>query len=93
MPTELAHSLFDMHISSPGEDNSGRAFCDMEIPAILLESLRPDLVQSVTSSSSESTSMELVDKDAGSESLESIIDLATDAQCFKAEIIDLTGED
>ena len=48
----------------------------MEIPAILLESLRPDLTQSATSSSSEPTSMELVDEDAGSESSESIIDLA-----------------
>jgi len=90
LPSQL---LSDTHVSLPGEDDDGRAFRDMEIPAKLLESLRPDLAQDATSSSSESTGMELVGEDTRSKSSDSVIDLAMDAQCSDVEIIDLTGED
>jgi len=88
MPTDLAHSPSDAHISPPGEDdNKGAVTCDMVIPAIVLESLWPDLAQS-----SESTDMELVGEDAGSGSLESTSGPTMDAQASDVEIIDLTGE-
>jgi len=90
LPSQL---LSDMHVSLPGEDNDGRAFRDMEIPAKLLENLRPDLARDTASSSSESTGMELVGEETRSESSDSVIDLAMDAQCSDVEIIDLTGED
>lgn len=89
MPTDSAHLLSGVHISLPGEeDNNGAASYDMEIPVIMLESLRPGSPQS-----SESTGMELVDEDTGSRSLHSTGDLTLDGRPFDAEIIDLTGED
>jgi len=89
MPTDSVHSPSDAYISPPGEDdNDGTVSCDMVIPAIVLESLWPDLAQS-----SESTDMELVGEDAGSGSLELMSGPTVDAQSSDVEIIDLTGED
>ena len=73
MPTDLVHLPPGAYISLPGEDNNGAVLCDMEIPAIMLESLRPDSLQS-----SESADMELVDEDTGNRSLELMGDLAGD---------------
>ena len=88
MPTDSVHLLPGAYISLPGEDNDGAVLCDMEIPAIMLESLRPDSLQS-----SESADMELVDEDTGNGSLELMGDLAGDGWAFDDEITDLTGED
>jgi len=89
MPTDSAHSPSDAHILPPDKDDiDGAVSCDMAIPAVVLESSRPDLARN-----SESTDMELVGEDAGSGSLESTSSLTVDAQSFDVEIIDLTGED
>jgi len=88
MATDSVHLPSGVHISLPGEDNDGAASYDMEIPAIVLESLRPELPQI-----SESSSMELVGEDMRSGSLESTGDLTVGKRPFDAEIIDLTGDD
>ena len=86
MPTDLAHSLSDPPISLVGENNDGAPSCDMEIPAIVLESLRPSFEQS-----SEETGSKLVGEDTRSGSLELMSDMSMDGQPF--ELIDLTGKD
>ena len=86
--TDSVHLPSGAHISLPGEDNDGAASFDMEIPAIVLESLRLDLPQS-----SESSGMELVGDDMRSRSLGSTGDLTVGRQPFDVEIIDLTSED
>ena len=87
LPTDSVHSVSDAHIPSLGKDTDGAVSCDIEIPAVLLESLRPDLAQG-----SKSTGME-VEGESASESLESTSNPAVDAGCFDVEIIDVTGED
>jgi len=88
MPTDSVRLPSGAHISLPGEDNDSAASFDMEIPAIVLESLRLDSPQS-----SESSGMELVGENMRSGSLESTGDLTVGRQPFDVEIIDLTGED
>ena len=88
MPVDSAHLLPGAHISPPGEDNDSAASCDVEIPAMVLESLRPD-----SSQSSESTDMELVGEDMRNRSPELTGDLSMDGRVFDVEIIDLTSED
>ena len=85
MPTDLVHSPSNVHISSPGGDNDSVTSWDMEIPAIILESLRPNLVQS-----SESTDMEVVGEDTGSGCLESTSGVTVHTQSLDVEIVDLT---
>jgi len=87
MPTDSAHSVSIAYIPSLGKDTDGAVSCDIEIPAILLEILRPDLAQG-----SKSTGME-VEGGSASESLESTSIPAVDVGCFDVEIVDLMGED
>jgi len=87
LPTDSAHSVSDRHIPSLGKDTDGAVSCDIEIPAILLESLRPDLAQG-----SKSTGME-VEGESASKSLESTSNPVVDVGCFYVEIVDMTGED
>ena len=84
-PSDAAPSSSDTHMSSPS-DHSGY---DMEIPAVVLDSLWPDLAHSL----SWSAGMELVGEDARSMPEEGVIDLTVKAPCFNAEVIDLTGKD
>jgi len=80
LPSDATPSSSDMHMPFPGDDSS----YDMEIPAAVLDSLWPDLVQRF----SQSTGMELVGEGMGNMS-EAVIDLTMDEPCFDAEVIDL----
>jgi len=87
-----------VHMSVPGEDggNSDESY-EMEIPAVVLECLRPDLAQGSVCPS--------MDEDVGSPPFESatvnllvlvpearIIDLTDDEDTLEAEVIDLTSD-
>ena len=61
----------------------------MEIPAVMLDSLQPDLAQSF----SQSTGMESVGEDARSTPEGAVIDLTMEDSPCDVEVIDLTGED
>ena len=80
LPSDAAPSSSDMHMPLPGDDSS----YVMEIPAAVLDSLWPDLVQRF----SQSTGMELVGEGMGNTS-KAVIDLTMDELCFDAEVIDL----
>ena len=81
----VSATLSDMHMSSPS-DHGGY---DMEIPAIVLDSLLPEMVQRLCLSPW-STSMELVGKDVRSLPQEVV---TMEAPSFDTEVINLTGED
>ena len=83
LPTDAAPSSSDMHMSSPCNYSS----YEMEIPAVMLDSLWPDLAHSF-----QSTGMEPVDKDMRSMPEEVVIDLTME-EPYDIEVIDLTGED
>ena len=85
LPTDTASSSSEMHMSSPCDYSS----YDMEIPAVVLDSLQPDLAQSF----SQSTGMESVGEDARSTSEGAVIDLTMEDSPCDVEVIDLTGED
>jgi len=88
-----------VHMSVPGKDggNSDEPY-EMEIPAVMLERLRPDLAQGSVCPS--------MDEDVGSPPFESamvnlllalvlearIIDLTDDEDTLKTEVIDLTSD-
>lgn len=81
LPSDATSSSSDMHMSSPSDHGS----CEMEIPAVVLDGLWPNLAQTF----SQSTGLESVGEDARSMSAETTIDLTMDAPCFDAEVIDL----
>ena len=85
LPSDAAPSSSDVHMSLPSDHSS----YDMEVPAVVLDSLWPDLVQSL----SWSAGMESVGEDVRSTPEEGVIDLTVEVPCFDAEVIDLTGED
>ena len=69
-----------------GED----VFCDMEVPAVMLDGLGPNLVQSSVHSSS--SGMDVAGEDLGMGSaVASILDMPDMPRLF--EIINLTAED
>ena len=87
-----------VHMSAPGEDggNSDESY-EMEIPAVVLERLRPDLAQDSVCPS--------MDEDVGSPPFESatvnllalvpearIIDLTDDEDALETGVIDLTSD-
>jgi len=80
LPSDTTPSSSDMHMPLPSNDSS----YVMEIPASVLDSLWPDLVQRF----SQSTGMELVGEGMGNTS-KVVIDLTMDEPCFDAEVIDL----
>lgn len=83
----MTWSLCDMHMSLlHGED----VFCDMEVPAVVLDGLAPNLVQSSVHSSS--SGMDVAGEDLGMGSaVISTSDMPDMPRLF--EIIDLTAED
>ena len=83
LPTDTAPSSFNMHMSLPCNYSN----YDMEIPAVVLDSLWPDLAHSF-----QSTGMEPVDKDTRSTPEEAVIDLTME-EPYDVKVIDLTGED
>ena len=83
LPTDAAPSSSDMHMSSPCNYSS----YEMEIPAVVLDSLWPDLAHSF-----QSTGMEPVDEDMRSTPEEAVIDLTME-EPYDVKVIDLTGED
>ncbi|KAI6143318.1 hypothetical protein BKA82DRAFT_4359870 [Pisolithus tinctorius] len=64
LPVEVDLSAV-VHTSPLGEISNGNLFYEMEVPAIVLEYSRPDLVQGAVAPSSQPSCMELVDEDAG----------------------------
>ncbi|KIM62815.1 hypothetical protein SCLCIDRAFT_24650 [Scleroderma citrinum Foug A] len=84
-PSDAAPSSSNTHMSLPSDHSS----YDMKIPAVMLDSLWPDLAHSL----SRSAGMESVGKNVRSTPEEGVIDLTVEAPCFDAEVIDLTGKD
>ncbi|KAI5985966.1 hypothetical protein EDD15DRAFT_2373654 [Pisolithus albus] len=58
-----------VHMSPPGDDGSNDSFCEMEIPAVVLEYSWPDLAQVSAHLSSQLPQVELKGKDVGDRSL------------------------
>ena len=85
--SDATRLLCDTHMSSlHGED----VFCDMEVPAIVLDGLGPNLVQSSVHSSSSGMDVAGEDLDMGS-AVVSTSDMPDMPRLF--EIIDLTAKD
>ncbi|KAI6007531.1 hypothetical protein F5J12DRAFT_892410 [Pisolithus orientalis] len=79
----------DMDQSPLGEDANDDAFYEIEVPTVMLEHLRPDLVQDPIHPSSQLSHVQLVDEDAGHQPFESIVNLV--ALSPEAGVINLTG--
>ncbi|KAI6001617.1 hypothetical protein F5J12DRAFT_784134 [Pisolithus orientalis] len=87
MPVDMDWSPV-MHMSPLSEDANGEAFYEIEVPVVMLEYSRPDLVHDLVHASSQSSHVQLVDEDAGHQPFESIVNLV--ALSPDAGVIDLT---
>lgn len=88
MPVDVDRSPV-VHMSPLSEDANSDAFYEIEVPAVVLEYSRPDLVHDPIHPSSQSSRVQLVDEDAGRRPFESIVNLV--ALSPDAGVIDLTG--
>ncbi|KAI5988481.1 hypothetical protein F5J12DRAFT_786843 [Pisolithus orientalis] len=76
-------------MSPLGKVSNGNPFYEVEVPTVMLEHSRPNLVQGTVTLSSQPSCMELVDEDAGLQPPEPMVNLVP--LIPKARVIDLTG--
>ncbi|KAI6029268.1 PIN domain-like protein [Pisolithus microcarpus] len=79
----------DVHMSPLGEDSNCDSFYELEIPAVVLEYSRPDLVQDFSHLSSQSSCVGFEDEDAGGQSSDTVVNAA--ALSPAARVIDPSG--
>ncbi|KIK12508.1 hypothetical protein PISMIDRAFT_18689 [Pisolithus microcarpus 441] len=78
-----------MDISPPGEDSNSDTSYEMEVLAIVLKYLQPDLVRGSAYLSSPLSRVELEDEDVGGQPLDPVVNFVVLSS--EAGVIDLTG--